>query len=166
MLFLPSYENLDLHRLQTVVERIHHGDRFHRGEGQTVARIYLMFGEVEVGDPDNRYLYVAENSLCAKWVSRDFLELIYRVFPEMKNSVDIKRHPEFYPDTVVLPNGQVYRFVSVDWIADWAEARLRGCRFSKVFFDVSADKQYELDRQNTELIDALEDLQSTGAELV
>lgn len=171
-MFLPDPDKLDLHRLQLMVERIHRGDRFHRGEGQTVARIYLMFGEVEAGDDDGRYLYVAENSLCAQWVARDFLELTCNVFPNMKDLVVLKSR-DFYPDMIILPNDQVFRFVSVNrLIEQGAEMKyppgmgVSGSRFDKVFFDVSSDKQHHLDVKNTDLIDILEYLQTTGAELV
>ncbi|TFG95157.1 hypothetical protein E4H12_13850 [Candidatus Thorarchaeota archaeon] len=164
-MFLPDPDKLDLHRLQLMVERIHRGDRFHRGEGQTVARIYLMFGEVEAGDDDGRYLYVAENSMCAKWAARDFLELTWLAFPEMKDLVIFETH-DFYPDTIVLPNKQVYRFLSVNNLIAGAGIHMRGYRFDTVFFDVSGEKQRQLDARNTDLVETLSYLQTTGAELV
>lgn len=162
-MFLPAPENLDLDRLQKVVDKIHHGGYFVRGEGQTVARIYLMFGEVESSYPGAQYLYVGENSLCAKWAARDFLTLAYRVFPEMENNIADGK-VEWYPDTIILPNRQVYRFITVDaLVSDFH--RVRGVRFDKVFFDVCGDKQ-DLCDTGGRLTEALIILEHNGAELV
>ena len=162
---LPLPEELDLDRLQRVVDKIHHSEFywFERGEGQTVARIYLMFGELEAGDPGSQYMYVGENSICAKWASSAFLELVHRVFPEMENSVK-GDNTEWYPDTIVLPNGQAYRFASVDYLVTNLD-QFRGYTFDKIFFDVSAEKQHLYDRDGR-LMEAFTVLEHAGAEFV
>lgn len=162
-MFLPPPEKLDVDRLQKVIERIHRGDWFWRGEGQTVARLYLMFGEMEAGEPGAQYLYVGENSLCAKMAAQDFLTLVYPVFPEMNDSVR-GDHTEWYPNTIVLPNKQMYRFVSVDYLVATLD-HFRGYKFDKIFFDVSADKQHLYDRDGR-LMEAFHVFELNGAELV
>lgn len=162
-MYLPAPERLDLDRLQRNVEKIHRGESFDRGEGQTVARLYLMFGEMEAGEPRAQYLYVGENSLCANIAAQNFLELVHRVFPEMENSVRGDK-TEWYPGTIILPNGQVYRFVSVDYLMSSLD-HFRGCKVDKIFFDVSTIKQNLYDRDGR-LIEAFEVLQHSGAELV
>lgn len=165
MLFIP--ELLDVDRLHETIEKIHKGlDNCHRGEGATLARLYLMLGEVELGDDGNQYLYIGENSYWAKEVAGNFLELVYEKYPEMRNSLRIQVEPEWRPDLIVLPNKQMYRFFSIDQLIVNNGTGLFGFHFDKIFFDVSEDKQKALDARDTNLMSMLEYLDSLGAEFV
>lgn len=143
-MFLP--ERVDLDRLHGVVDRIHRTDvEWHRGEGRTAAMIFLMFGEAELGDSGNTYVYVGENEMCAKFTARDFLDLIVEIYPEMTMH---KRHLNWFPTMVILPNDQRYYFMGVHTFV-----RLEtytALQPNRVFFDVSDSLQWELDEQLTE----------------
>jgi hypothetical protein len=163
MYLLPAFKQLDLFRLHDVIRKIERGQLIGRGEGQTVARAYLMLGELELGDTNARYLYVGENSLCTKWFAREFHVLVGELFPEMKGTIDSRS--DWSPDTIVVPNGQVYRFMCAERMVQNSAEALRGQRFDKVFFDVSWVMQDDLDREGR-LTEAMIILQENGAEFV
>ena len=94
---------------------------------------------------------------------RQFLELIKDIHPQLFEEM-MKKKEDWYPDTIVMPTGQVYRFVSVTTLVEDPRWVL-GVHYAKVFFDVSGDKQGQLDN-NGRLTEVLIILQENGAELV
>ena len=158
-MFLPKVT--DIYQLHRVIERIHNGEFFWRGEGQTTAYIYLMAGEVELGDPGNQYLYVGENEMCAKMAARDFLDLVVEVYPEMSA---YKKHLNWFPTTVILPHGQRFIFMGIDTFV--LPQALKGVRFDRVFFDVSEQTQRQYDDHNDKLELALLELLATNTEVL
>lgn len=162
-MFLPKDNTLDRERLEKVIQHLERGGYIPRAGGQTVARLYLMFGEVELGDPGNSYLYVSENATSANLVAREFYNLVCTTFPEMWRSLPFEA--ELHLDTVILPNGQRYRFMSVDYLVHKPDAVL-GQQFARVFFDVSDEVQRLYDARNSKLTDVLIYLQDHGADFV
>ena len=159
-------EVLDVDALHEITERIHRGDPLYRGEGATLARLYLMFGEVELGDPENKYLYIGDTPFWAREVAHHFLQLVYEVYPEMIESIRVQLEPEWRPDMIILPNKQSYRFYSIDNILVGGGANLYGYSFDKIFFDVSPAKQEALESRSADLTNVLQYLFSTGVEIV
>lgn len=54
---------LDIDRLHDVVEQIFNNDDINRYAGKTTAMVYLMLGNVWVGENPGKFLYVGQNSV-------------------------------------------------------------------------------------------------------
>ena len=161
-MFIPHPDDLDLDRLHHTIEKLYRRELFARREGQTVARIYAMVGELELGDDDNEYLYVAETHNHAKLVAWDFLALVRTIYPQILQNTPDRFGGRFSPTLIILPNGQTYRFLSVDRLITHRAEDLRGRKFAKIFYDVSG---YGI-QTYVELHQAKHFLYSTGAEIL
>lgn len=156
-MFLPA--KLDERRLQSVIEKIERGGFLERGEGKTLALIYLMVAEVELGDPTNRYLYIGENEIVTRYVAHDFLTLIEEILP---GYFEKRGGAERAPSMIVVEK-QVFHFISGEEFID-------GCRspkgkFNRIFVDITSVKQDQLDR-NGALMVAFIDHQGRGADFI
>jgi hypothetical protein len=165
-MFTPHPDDLDLDRLHTNIDKLRRGAGFARGEGQTVARIYMMAGEVELGDGGNQYIYIAEAYDHARMLGRDFLVLVQNIYPQFALDNENQSVRTLSPTLIILPNGQTYHFLSVDGLTAHEGYALRGRTFAKIFYDVSDEKEYSLRRANDNLREALDYLYSTGAEFI
>jgi hypothetical protein len=156
-------KDLDTDRLEVITERLIDGDWIGRGEGKTVAYLYMMRAEAELCDWGNTYLYVGENESEARRVLQAFAHLIseaefdYVSVPADGIEVDHARK------RILILSGVAFDFIGVHQFA--GPDAMRGRRYDRVFFDVSTDTQLELDR-NSDLIEVMECLRMQGADFV
>ncbi|TFG95324.1 hypothetical protein E4H12_13485 [Candidatus Thorarchaeota archaeon] len=154
-MFLPA--KLDVRRLHDTIEKIEWGRPTSRGEGKTLAYIHLMIAEVLLGDSENRYLYVGENEILTRYVAHDFLQLFEELRPDYFYSIERRQEAP----TMILIENQVFKFISSFQFIH--SSRHHDRKFNRIFFDVSKEQQFKLDR-NGELMNAFITLQSCGAD--
>lgn len=130
-MFIPT--TLDYDRLHSVVDSIRSGLPTSRGEGRTLAYLYLMLGEAALGNMGNTYLYVAPNENMANWVSKEFAQLL---------------HDEYGYGTVVsttrnvvrTSHDQRYIFVGQRNI----DCHIQGISLNRAFYDVQPSNREDL----------------------
>lgn len=118
---------LDVNKLQENVDRICEKDGMPRGCGRTTALLYLLLGDVELGDAGNTYLFVSNNALASKRVQTLFLDMLH------DHSIDVGYHQAF--GRVVLANDTTVFFVGFSQFLTFDA--FRGVKIDRVFIDVS-----------------------------
>ena len=156
-MFLPK--ELDLHRLEEVTRRILKGLPLERRNGRTLAYLYMMKGEVELGAWGNKYLYVTDNSDLARSALREFAELLKREYSAYGDGIEV----DINRGRLLFLGGLMFEFIGAPQFTE--PQRIRGRTYDRVFFDVSGDTQWELDR-NGDLMAAMETLRQLGADFV
>ena len=126
----------DIDRLHEAVELILSDKYRGRREGKTFAYITLMTHEIELGDYDNTYVYIGENAQHAMDVMKEFIAHAKHTYGDGVVFEEILRNR-------VVVNGRRFMFMSATSCLD---CRIRGVSIHRIFFDVSTEKQQQLDR--------------------
>jgi hypothetical protein len=121
---------LDIDRLQENVDRVNEGACLPRRAGKTTALLCLLLGDVELGDPNNVYLFVSPTSVASKLVQNDFLEMAD------EHELHCNYHKSF--GRVVFDHGPTVFFVAFDQFL--AADIFRGMRICRVFLDVTSQQ--------------------------
>lgn len=129
----------DIDRLHAAVELILSDKYRGRREGKTFAYITLMAHEVELGDYDNTYVYIGENERHTTEVMKEFIAHVRHTYGDAVITETILRNR-------VIANGRRFMFMSATSCLD---CRIRGITIHRIFFDVSTEKQQQLDRTGT-----------------
>jgi hypothetical protein len=149
---------LDIERLHSTIETITDSNHPYRKRamGVTTAYLYMMLGEVQVGDSGNCYIYVTASPKNAGTVREDFRRLLWTTEQQESHSRDAMH--------IHLPEtDQDFFFCSLDYFC--LPFSFAGTRVHKVFFDTAPAEYglYKLDcRGNTKA----EMLESRGTEIV
>lgn len=116
---------IDYDSLHSVVNDINNGIPTEDCYSRTLAYLYLMLGEVELGDASNIYLYVAPDQVTVNWAMREFVHLIMNEYGlEMVISMD--------DGIVQTAHNQRFIFVSAPLVA----THTRGISINRAFYDV------------------------------
>jgi hypothetical protein len=126
----------DIDWLHQSVELLTSGRYRHRREGKTVAYMSLLAGEVELGGPQNTYLYIGETTNFTDQVRSTF----HRMAVRMTRPGAITRHTQ----NLVFVNEQQYFFYSIHQLIENPTV-LRTLSIDRIFFDVDDSTQDKLD---------------------
>lgn len=141
-MFIP--ETVDFGRLaQSTHSLLTHDPTFlrTRGNGKTLAYMYLMLGEYWLGEQGNSYIYVGENQHVSRMVGASFAELLEQEGVEL----GLKRNTAVSAELIVLKDKNMrFMFVGVNRFCE--QSFYAGRRASRIFFDVTPRKQHELDQ--------------------
>lgn len=146
-------EQLDIDRLHDCVAAIHKGEHLDRAAGATTARLFMLFGDIELGDHTNIYVYVGDSQVVCDMVKRKLIDLL-------TNSGYVITHTT--KDRITVDMNTFVRFITADQFL--TSYSLRGLKIARVYFDVS---QHTLARYDQEQIDyAIMCVKATGADFV
>jgi len=146
---------LDVNKLQENVDRICEKEGMPRGCGRTTALLYLLLGDVELGDAGNTYMFVSNSIHTSKRVQTLFLDMLH------DHNLEFDYHQSF--GRFVLANDTTVFFISLSQFLTLDA--FRGVKIDRVFLDVS----YELlcKEDNTGSLDyPVSYLLSRGADFV
>ena len=125
---------LDVDRLHKVTEKINQGLPRDRGEGSTVAYLYLAYGEIGTGD-GARYVYVGHNAWHVQMVASSFMQLLLEHFPAEYTERAMTARRGYAPTLMFLPTGQTFQFVGFEQ-AFLVPDGFRGVEVDRLFHDV------------------------------
>lgn len=126
---------LDIDWLHNAVDLLVSGRYRHRREGKTVAYMMLMVGEVELGGPQNNYLYVGETALFTSRVQKEFIDIVN------KTVVAHVEHTRYR----VSVDAQNFFFHSIDALVQRPEL-VKGYSIDRIFMDIDDGTQRKLDK--------------------
>lgn len=116
---------LDIDRLHNVIDRMRDGKHIGRQEGKSEALLQLMLGEVFLGGPGNRYLYVGNTNMQAYTMCNAFL----------KKVIDEGYKVQRQDNTILVEQtGQVFKFENQERVTSNS---FRGQYFAEIFSDLT-----------------------------
>lgn len=146
-------EQLDIDRLHRCVAAIQNGEYLNRAAGATTARLLMLFGDIELGDRTNIYVYVGDTRVVCDMVKRKLIDLL-------ADSGYLITHAT--KDRVTVEGSTIVRFITADQFL--TSYSLRGLKIARVYFDVS---QHTLAQYDQEQIGyAIGCVRATGADFV
>ena len=116
---------MDIDRLHENVEKIREYRSQPRQEGRTTAIMELMIGEIELGDPENVYLFIGQNIEASRIFKERFAAKL------VKRGILFESGPE---RITILKNQQRFFFKPLSMPDSY-----RGLYFSDYWIDVSPD---------------------------
>lgn len=128
---------LDIDWLHNATETVMDGKYRHRRQGTTVAYVMMMVGEVELGGPQNTYLYIGYNAYFTSRVLRDFRRVIGELLPSAPIT-------SFTQSRVTIDGTQTFLFYSVEQLIQ-NPGIIKGWSLDRVFMDVDDVTQTKLD---------------------
>lgn len=144
---------INIDRLHKSIELINSRQIHPHGiqRGITTAYLYLMLGEVWLGDIKNAYLYIGESRLQAEQMCRNFKELI-------NEHIENPRWLRTSRDMLVIDD-QFYMFISAKGVET-----ICGQSYHRVFLDVSPETRDNL--MNSEGMKCLQAALVDGGDIV
>lgn len=130
---LFASKQYDLDRLHTFVDWIKEGDLFFpTGSGHTFAILMSMFGEVQIGDPGNAYLYIGDTTEDTETAKHNFRLILENEMQDVGGKVTSSITRLYVGDNDNLV--QVFWFLPVNkdlslFATTWT--------FDKIYLDVS-----------------------------
>jgi hypothetical protein len=126
-MILPS--TVDIDRLHDVTERLTTGTgSLSSGAGKTVAYLNMMFGEYELGDPKNTYVYIGDSAETAHHVMWDLFSLITKHDGELAIASRTM-------NTLTTEHGQRFIFTTSPSV----ERAIKGRTIHRAFLDIDQD---------------------------
>lgn len=129
-------KTLDIDWLHATVELLLSGRYRHRREGKTVAYLMLMLGEIELGGPQNVYLYIGETSSTAYDVKRELIRVVEKTTDAHVEDMQTK----------VWINEQLFLFYSIDTLIQQPGV-VKGWTLDRIFMDIDDRTQRRLDKE-------------------
>lgn len=127
------HNHIDCDRLHAAVIDINSGLPSDDPYSRTLAYVYLMLGEVVLGDANNTYLYVAPEQIIVTWAMREFT---YLVMQEYGREAIIRMSDGIVQTTY----NQRFIFVSAPQVA----THTRGISINRAFYDVQPSVRKDL----------------------